>query len=159
MERAGEFVLMNVGRSVQPKEDLNVKAGMIECDQLGLTKSGLALKRLVVITQELMNHLFEIHVLRRRCFVDRDASTIGNRFERKILLLPTFEDGAAKLIKIGIQERTLFCDQLHSREDRLSRGAWRFLQGNFQDISDVDTFESFDEALILSRCLCEINAL
>ncbi len=81
MEGTGELVLMNFRGSLHPEEDLNVKAWVIEGQQLGLAESGLALERLVVVGEELVNHLLEVHVLRRRGFIDSDLGKLRKYFE------------------------------------------------------------------------------
>jgi len=41
----------------------------------------LALKRLIVVGEELMNHLLEVDVLRRRGFIDSDLGKLRKYFE------------------------------------------------------------------------------
>lgn len=106
MECTGEFVLMDFRSSLHPKEDLNVKAWVIKGEDFRLTESRLALKRLIVVGEELMNHLLEVDVLRRRGFIDSDLGKLWKGFEREVLLPPAFEHSMSKLFKIGIHGNT-----------------------------------------------------
>lgn len=108
VEGAGKFVLVNVGGSVEPEENLDVKTLIIKGDQLGLSKSRLTLKRLLVVAKKLLNQLLEINVLRRGRFIESDPGKFRKYFEREILLTPSFENGAPKLIKIGVHEEVSF---------------------------------------------------
>ena len=57
MERTRERVLMDVGGSVQPEQDLNVETRMRKGHQFGLTEAGHPLKWLLVIDEELADHV------------------------------------------------------------------------------------------------------
>ena len=83
----------------------------------------MTLERLVVVGEELVNHLLKAHVFRRWSFIDSDPGQLRKRFKREILLPPPFQDSATKFFKIGIHRRTFF-DQLivrhKGRESRIS---------------------------------------
>src|SRR5687768_1014614 len=52
VKRTGECVLMNIGAALEPKQDLDVKTQVVVDYQFRLPKTGLRLKRLLVLEQE-----------------------------------------------------------------------------------------------------------
>ena len=80
MEGSGEFVLVDLGGSLQPEEDLDIEPGVIEGDQLGLAEPGFALERLIVVEEELADQLVHIHVAGRRGFFNSGPGKLRERF-------------------------------------------------------------------------------
>lgn len=67
----GESVLMDIRCSIQPEKELDIETGGIEDDDFGLAKSGLRLKRLLIVQTELPQKIPKIHILKRRFFLKR----------------------------------------------------------------------------------------
>jgi hypothetical protein len=53
LEGPGEFVLVNVGGSIEPEEGLNIKLRVVVNDEFGLSKSGGRLMRLIVVKKKI----------------------------------------------------------------------------------------------------------
>src|SRR4051812_18612640 len=73
----GEFVLMDVGRAIQPKENLNVESRIFVNDQFWLTKPRLRLPRLFIIEQETSNQIGEVDVLSGRARLQSSTGDLG----------------------------------------------------------------------------------
>ena len=100
MKRAGELVLMDVRRPVQPEQDLDVKPGVIVDHELRLAKARLRLERLLIVQQELAHERRQVHVRRRRPLVQRHARDPGKLRQREVLPLPALQNRAPELLEI-----------------------------------------------------------
>jgi len=95
VESPGKLVLMNVRRPVEPKQNLDVKPRVVMDDELGLAKSRLRLKRLLIVEQELPHQRGEIHVLRGRPFLKRVPGAKGPATQKEGAMLVAPEAGRA----------------------------------------------------------------
>lgn len=88
MKRARELVLMNLGGSIQPEEQLDVEFWTIEDDELRLAKSRAGLMGLVLLEEKLFDKLIQIQVFGRRIFLHGLPGEIGKGGQGEVLPLP-----------------------------------------------------------------------
>src|SRR5687767_11475406 len=88
VEGAGEFVLMNVRRAIQPEENLNVEPRVFVDDQFRLAEPGLGLSRLLVIQQKIPHQVRQINVFSGRPLLQSGSSDLRKLREREVLRFP-----------------------------------------------------------------------
>ena len=122
MEGTGKLVLMDIGRSVQPEESLNVELRIVVQDQLRLTEPRGGLEGLIIMKQEFMDNFLQIDILRRTAFLEGLAGDFREKSQVEVNFLPLRVHRISKFLEKGIHTETLsqppVCDKNHYRETR-----------------------------------------
>jgi hypothetical protein len=77
VKRAGEFVLVNRRRSVEPEQELDVEPRVAVRDNFRLSEGRIGLKGLVVAEQEVAHERREIDVFGRGTLIQRSEGDVG----------------------------------------------------------------------------------
>ena len=99
MKSARELVLVDRCCSIHPKQQLNVKAGILVDDDLRLAEARLRLRGLGIIEQEFMKKLLQVDMVGRSRFLQLLHSNSRKGLQREILPPPTRQDRVTEVLK------------------------------------------------------------